>query len=82
MIGETLMKNLIKAIEELPWIVKLILCIPMLDIVWTIVRLCRSIVANNTVGIVVAVILFFFAPFVWLIDLICVILKGKIWWFD
>jgi hypothetical protein len=82
MIGETFMKNFIKAIEELPWIVKLILCIPMLDIVWTIVRLCRSIVANNTVGIVVAVILFFFAPFVWLIDLICVILKGKIWWFD
>ena len=76
------MKNFIKAIEELPWIVKLILCIPMLDIVWTIVRLFRSIVANNTVGIVVAVILFFCAPFVWLIDLICVILKGKIWWID
>lgn len=82
MIGETLMKNLIKAIEELPWIIKLIFCIPGIDIIWNIVRLCRSIVANNVVGIVLAIILFFCAPFVWIIDLICVILKGKIWWID
>ena len=76
------MKNLIKAINELPWIVKLILCIPVLDIVWTVVRLCRSIVAGNVVGIVLAIVLIFCAPFVWLIDLICVIVKGNIWWFD
>ena len=76
------MKNLIKAINELPWIVKLILCIPVLDIVWTVVRLCRSIVAGNVVGIVLAIVLIFCAPFVWLIDLICVIVKGNIWWLD
>ena len=76
------MKNLITAINELPWIVKLILCSPVLDIVWTVVRLCRSIVAGNVVGIVLAIVLIFCAPFVWLIDLICVIVKGNIWWFD
>lgn len=76
------MKNLIKAIEELPLIVKIILCLPALDIVWNVVRLCKSIVANNVVGIVIAIILFICAPFVWLIDLICVLVKGSIWWID
>jgi hypothetical protein len=75
------MKDLIKAIDNLPQIVKLILCIPMLDIVWTVYRLLRSLVANNMVGIVVSIILFFCAPFVWLIDLICIILNKKVWWF-
>ena len=74
------MKDVIKAIDNLPWIVKLILCIPVLDIVWTVYRLIKSIDAKNTVGIVVSVILFFFAPFVWLVDLICVIVNKKIWW--
>ena len=75
------MKDLINAIDNLPWIVKLILCIPVLDIVWTVYRLLRSIDAKNTVGIVVSIILFVCAPFVWLVDLICVILNKKVWWF-
>ena len=75
------MKDLIKAIDNLPQIVKLILCIPVLDIVWTVYRLLRSLDANNVVGIVVSIILFFCAPFVWLIDLICIILNKKVWWF-
>jgi len=76
------MKNLIKAVEDLPLIVKIILCLPALDIFWNVVRLCRSIVAENVVGIVLAIVLFICAPFVWLIDLICVIVKGNIWWLD
>ena len=74
------MKDVIKTLDNLPWIAKLILCIPMLDIVWTIYRLIKSIDAKNNVGIVASIILFFCAPFVWLIDLICVILNKKIWW--
>ena len=74
------MKDIIKAIDNLPWIAKLILCIPVLDIVWTVYRLLRSLDAKNTVAIVISIILFFCAPFVWLIDLICVILNKKIWW--
>ena len=75
------MKQLVEALDNLPFIVKIILCIPVLDIVWTVYRLLRSITAKNMVGIVISIILFFCAPFVWLIDLICVILKGKVWWF-
>ena len=75
------MKQLVEALDNLPFIVKIILCIPVLDIVWTVYRLLKSIAAQNMVGIVISIILFFCAPFVWLIDLICVILKGKVWWF-
>ena len=77
------MKNFIKAMNDLPWIVKLILCFPMLDIVWNITRLIRSIDKNNMLGIVLDIVLLVVgAPFVWLIDLICVITKGNIWWLD
>ena len=75
------MKDLIKAMDNLPWLVKLILCIPALDIVWTVYRLLRSLDAKNTLGIDISIILFVCAPFVWLIDLICVILKKQVWWF-
>lgn len=76
------MKSFIKAIDDLPLIVKIILCIPVLDIVWTIYKLFKSIEKNNVLGIIIAIILFFFAPFVWLIDLITLLLKGQVWWLD
>ena len=77
------MKALIDAMAGLPKLVKLILCIPALDTIWTIYRLCRSIEKKNIVGIVLAVVLLIVGiPFVWLIDLICVILKGEVWWID
>ncbi|MGM9680883.1 MAG: hypothetical protein ACI3XR_05205 [Eubacteriales bacterium] len=75
-------KKLIEAIDKLPTIAKLILCIPAVDIIWSIYRLLRSVVANNLVGIIVSAILILCAPFMWLIDLICIILKGKIWTID
>ena len=75
------MKDLIKALDNLPWIVKLILCVPALDLVWAVYRLVKSIDANNMVGIIASIILFFCAPFWWIIDIICVIRNKKIWWF-
>lgn len=75
------MKDLIKALDNLSWVVKLILCIPLLDVVWTVYRLLRSLEAKNALGIVLSIVLFFFAPFVWLVDLICVILNKQVWWF-
>jgi len=77
------MKQLIETIDNLPKIVKLILCIPMLDIVWWIYRICKSLDKNNMVGLVIAIILLVVGiPFMWLIDLICVLVKGNIWWLD
>ena len=77
------MKQLIKTFDDLPKIVKLILCIPALDIVWWIYRICKSLDKNNMVGVVIAVILLFVGiPFMWIIDLLCVLLKDNVWWLD
>ena len=77
------MRDLIKAIDNLPLFVKVILAIPALDIVWWIYRLCRSLEKNNLVGVIVAVVLLCVGiPFMWLIDLITILVKGTVLWID
>ncbi len=77
------MKQLIETIDNLPKIVKLILCIPAVAIVWWIYRICKSLDKNNMVGVVIAVILLVVGiPFMWLVDLICILVKDNIWWLD
>lgn len=75
--------ELINIMDNLPQWVKIILALPFLDIVWNIYRLLKSISKNNTVGIVVAVIILFVGvPFVWLIDIICIAYNNHVWWLD
>lgn len=77
------MKGLIKTLDNLPLIVKLILCIPLLDIVWSVYKLCRSITKNNVLGIILAVLTIVpGAAFIWLIDLLTLLFTGKVWWLD
>ncbi len=77
------MRKFIETMDNLPFIAKIILCIPVLDVIWNVTRLLKSIEKKNIVGIVIAgALLVIGAPFVWLIDLIFIILKGNIWWLD
>ncbi|MBQ9079959.1 MAG: hypothetical protein IJY27_02695 [Clostridia bacterium] len=77
------MKKLIETIDNLPLIAKILLCIPALDIIWWVYRICKSLDKNNMVGLVIAIVLLVVGiPFMWLIDLICVLVKGNIWWLD
>ena len=76
------LNELIKSFDNLPKIVKLILAIPALDIIWMIYRIIKSVRDNNTLGIVLGVVLLFVGvPFLWLIDIICIIMKDTVWWF-
>ena len=76
------LNELIKSFDNLPKIVKLILAIPALDIIWVIYRIIKSVNDNNTLGIILgAVLLFVGVPFLWLIDIICIIMKDTVWWF-
>ena len=72
------MKDLIKAIDKLPWIVKLILCIPMLNIIWAIYRIVKGGTQNKGL-ILIAGILWIVpgAVICWVVDLISTILYGK-----
>ena len=77
------MKNLVKTLERLPWIIRVIL-----TIVWgvygNLLRLFRSLAAKNTIGIVLAILLLVFGGFaiLWIIDIIMVIFGKRIWWID
>lgn len=77
------MKDLIKSFDSLPKLVKIILALPVLDIVWAIYRLCRSIDKGNLLGIVLAIVLIVVCPIIfWLVDIITIILLDKVLWID
>lgn len=68
----------IKAMDNLPWIAKLILCIPALNIVWAIYRIVKGVVKKNGVLTLVGILWIIpGAAFLWLIDLITTIINGK-----
>lgn len=75
------MKDIVKTLEGLPWIVRV-----LLTLLWgayaNILRLFRSIAANNVLGMVLSIILLLCGGFfiLWIIDLVMVILGKKIWW--
>ena len=77
------MNELVKSMDGLPKIVKVILALPVLDIVWAIYRLCKSISKNSVVGIVLAVLMLIFCPVIlWVVDIITIIVSDKVLWID
>ena len=76
------MKEFVRSMDELPLIVKVILCLPFLDIIWGIYRLIKAIAVNDPLRIVIAVLLLVIGvPFIWLLDLIFVLFTGTAFWF-
>ena len=74
------MKEFIKTMDDLPFIVKLLLCIPALDIIWNVYRVIKCLDEKNTTGLVVSIILLVLCwSFIWIFDLICVIMNKKVW---
>lgn len=77
------MKDLVKALEGLPYIVRVLLTI-LYGVYGNLMRLFRSLAKNNVVGIILAVILLLCGGFVVLCiwDVIRVILGKQVWWID
>ena len=50
------MNEFIKFIDELPWFVKLILCIPCLDVVWAAYRIVKGIANKDTFTLIIGII--------------------------
>jgi len=70
------MKELISALENLPLVVKIILAV-FVDIVWHVYRIMKSVDSNNTTALIVSIILLFI-PFMGIVDLIVLIMKGDV----
>jgi len=77
------MRDVIKFFDDLPLVVKVIFALPALDILWAVYRLCRSISKENALGIVLGVLMLFFCPAIfWLVDIITLLVMGKVIWLD
>ncbi len=77
------MKDLVKTLEGLPWIIRVLLTI-LWGLYGNLLRLFKSLAANNLIGIILAVVLILCGGFfiLWIIDVIMVLLGKKIWWID
>lgn len=75
------MKGYISWMDGNSKLIKVILALPILDILWVIYRLFKSVEDKNALGIVLAIILFFFAPVLWLIDIITLVFMDNVLWF-
>lgn len=69
----------VKAIDNLPWIVKLLLCLPIVDIIWAIYRIVKGVAKGNAILIIAGILwIVLGAVILWLIDLICIIIFKNI----
>ena len=69
----------VKAVDGLPWIIKLILALPGIDFVYGIYRLIKGLNKNDIVLVIAGIIWIIGGPVIlWLIDIITVILNKKV----
>jgi hypothetical protein len=74
------MKDLIKSMDNLPWLAKIILALPGLDgIVWGIYRIVKGLDRGDTLMLIVGILwVILGATLLWVIDLVSVILYKKV----
>lgn len=77
------MRDFCKWMEDQPRILRIILCIFVLDISWAVYRIGRAVVNKNWVHMVLGIIWVFIGGSVaWILDLIWMILFDHIFWFE
>ncbi len=75
------MKDLVKAIDGMPWIVKIIFALPILDgvVYGLLYRLPKGLIKNDIFQIIVGILWFFAgAAILWIIDLVTVLMNKKV----
>ena len=68
------MNEFVNTMDNLPKLVKVLLALPMLDIVWVVYRLIKSVSKKNVLAIVLAVVILFVG--------ITIIASNKVLWLD
>lgn len=73
------MRELVKTFDGLPWILKLILALPVLDgLCWGIYRVAKGVSNKDNLLIIVGLIwIFAGAAILWIIDMVTIILYKK-----
>lgn len=71
------MKNLVKTVNDLPLIIKLLLCIPVVEIFYGICRVINQLAKGNILMLIVAILTIIpGAAFMWIVDVVCVLMYG------
>ena len=77
------MDSYIKWMDGHSRLIKIILCIWILDITWAVYRILGAIKNKNWFHLVLAIIWIVAAGTVgWILDLVWIILKNRIFWFQ
>ena len=64
-------------------LIKIILCIWILDITWAVYRIGRAIINKNWLHLVLAILWIIAAGTVgWILDIVWIVLFNRIFWFD
>lgn len=75
--------SFVRWLDSAPKLLKVILALPVLDIVWGIYRLLRSFNKSNFLGIILGILCIFLCPTIlWILDLITTILQDRVLWID
>lgn len=71
------MRNFIKTVNSWPLIVKLLLCIPMVEIFYGVCRIINQVARKNVLLLIVAILTIIpGAAFMWLVDLLWILFTG------
>lgn len=71
--------GLIKAMDDLPLVLKIILALPGLDIVWAIYRIVKGVCKGKIITLLVGIVWLFAGTTVcWVLDIIFLVLTGKV----
>ena len=73
------MKEFIKAMDELPFIVKILLAL-FVDIIISVYRIIRGLDSNDTTAIIVGVVTCII-PVMGIIDLVLILINKKYWYY-
>lgn len=77
------MDKFCNSMDDLSLGVKIILALPVINIIWWVYRICKSAFFDDIVGLLIAVIILIVGiPFIWLVDIIFLLLYNKVLWFD
>lgn len=64
-------------------LIKALLCIPVVAVFWVVYRVVKSVAAKDWLGTILAVLLIVVGlPWLWLVDLICILVQDKVLWFN
>ena len=73
------MKDFIKAMDDLPLILKIILALPALDIVWGNYRIVKGVAYKNVVTLIFGILWIIPGSVIcWILDIVTLLLNNKL----